>query len=268
MEQQSEAEKAAITNKLFDCAEAPIKEWIAEFIGEDPSVVFNDYTDDVDLIGFQENDKHYNAYLVTLDCDVTSNVNPELLKSSEKARKACSMLFDGTYQVFASVLQVVKKRFFDQLRNLRPMFDEPTMSFKLIRINGAAAQLKAALEQKAKAITFLAEAKDPLSVENQEKVDSFINGLNDIIVKNSKEVLDAEESICIETNKKLETYDKLCIVVEESNADGEGVNGMLDSGDLENADKLLSRLPTFGLNYQDPDEENYIDKLKKEYEVN
>ncbi len=262
MEQHSEAEKAAITNKLFDCAEAPIKEWIAGFICEDPSVVFNDYSDDVDLIGFQENDKHYNAYLVTLDCDATTNVNPELLKASEKTRKACSMLFDGTYQVFASVLQTVKKRFFDQLRNFRPVFDEPTMSFKLIRINGAAAQLRAALEQKSKAITFLAEAKEPLSAENQEKVDSFIKGLNELIVKNSKEVLDEEEVLCVETNKKLETYDKLCIVVEESNTDDEGGNS-----ELENVNKLLSRLPVFGLNYQDPDEENYIDKLKKEYDV-
>ena len=29
----------------------------------------------------------------------------------------------------------------------------------------------------------------------------------------------------------------------------------------------MKRLPEFGMKYQDPDEENYIDKLKKEQDI-
>ena len=48
--QQNDAE---IINMYFNYAEAPIKEWLAEFLNKSVEEVFPDYVDKTDLIGFE-----------------------------------------------------------------------------------------------------------------------------------------------------------------------------------------------------------------------
>lgn len=253
----SDEEQANLITKLFNCTETPIKEWISKFINEDVSYVFSDYVDDSDVIGFQENDKHYNAYVVTLDNNTDKQIDDNLLKNSEKTRKACSMLYDGVYQVFAAVIQTCSEEFHGKLKSLRPIFDEKTMSFKLLRINGKASQLQLAIEQKEKISKMLSNPNLTLNDDQYNSISNAINNFNSIITTVTPDILNIEELECKEVNVKLNNYDKLYIVVEES-----------DDVDADNIETSLRRLPVFGLSYQDPDEENYIDKLKKEYDLN
>jgi len=253
----SDEEQAEIITKMFNCTESPIKEWIATFLDAEVKYVFTDYVDNSDVIGFQENDKHYNAYVVTLNHDTTSQVNPELLKNSEKTRKACSILYDAVYKVFPSVAPTCSDEYLNMVVGLRPIFDEKTMSFKLFRINGKSAQLQLALEQKYKIMELLSKSESELTIDQKAGIDNSLKKIDDIIKNNTKQVLDDDELICNLTNNKLETYDKLYIVVEEC-----------DENNQENMETSMRRLPVFGLSYQDPDEETYIDKLKKEYTIN
>lgn len=254
MDHKIDEEEAAIITKLFNCTESVIKEWIAEYLDKSPSDVFDDYVDDPDVIGFQENNKHYNAYVVTMK-NTTSLVDSKLLKNSEKARKACSMLFDGVYKVFSSVIQT-STEYKEQIQGLRPVFDESSMSFQLKCINVKAEQLKIAVDQLHKTRAYLCSSKTELINDQLESIKNSIKLYSDIIKSNTTEVLNAAEEECKKTNERLATLNNLCIAIED-----------VDDQDIDNLETSMRRLPTFGLQYQDPDEENYIDKLKKEYSV-
>lgn len=252
----TEEEQQAIVNKLFDCTESPIKEWIASYFNVPVEEVFCDFVDDSDVIGFQEGSIHYNAYVVTLSSESKKHVDEELIKHSEKTRKACSMLYDGVYKSFAAIIQTASEKYKDFVANLRPIFDEHTMSFKLVYINGKAAQLKIAIDQRNTIFKTLNNEQTTLTEQQKQDIGKILTTVESIIKQNTIEVLNEEELYCVEINNKLDNYDKLFIVVENA-----------EDAYEENLETSLSRMPDFGIQYQDPDEETCIDKLKKEYDV-
>jgi len=243
-----EEERANFINKFFDCAEAPIKEWLAEYVEKDVLDVFPDFKDVVDVIGFQHDDKHYNAYLVAMPSGTDSLVPKSLLLTNEKAKKACSMLYDAVLQVFMAVVNSSTETIF---KSLIPRFDESKMAFYLTRVNLKAMQLQTANQQNVQIRKFLEESKESITPEHEEALINTLKQIAEIFKTNTKEILDAEEKACVAENKANTNKPWMHIVVEEANE----------------LDESLKRLPTFGLQYQDPDEETYIDKLKKEYDV-
>lgn len=256
---QTEEEKAIFTEKCFNCTESPIKEWLAEFLNEDVSIAFTDYTDSVDEFGFQDDEtkKHYNVFVVTGNPEMSSNVDLELLKRNEKARAACTMLFNAVHQVFVAVASTVTEEFSDKLMAIRPEFDPEHMAFYLRRINMSASRLHAMMAQKRQLDAYLATNDiSKLTDEQMTHVNKAQAGIDKVLAECTKEVLDAEQSLCDTMNPQLKKLSWLYLVTEESSSNPE---------DLEAS---LGRLPTFGLTFQDPNEETYIDKLKKEYAVN
>lgn len=252
-------EQAAYSQKFFDYAESPIKEWIAGYLKQEVTEVFPDYVDEADIIGFMSKKKHYKAYVVPMPHDTQSLVDKNLLKNSEKMRKACSILFDAVREVFMAVVGSIEDPKLDYLKGFMPVFVEDKMAFHLLRVNRKAMQLQAADTQRKQIERFLQTAKETgVSEEQKSMIQESLNKINEVFTANTKEVMDAEEQACKLSNEDIKTsgVDWLHIVVEETDPD-----------DQELEQESMKRLPTFGLQYQDPDEENYIDKLKKEHDI-
>lgn len=278
-------ERAAYTEKFFNCAESIIQEWIAEFFDKPTIELFPDYQNESDVIGFMIDSTQYTAYLVTMPCDTENLVDMELLNKQDKARKACSMLFDAVREVFMAVtgtLTEARATPAPELGNtpessttpelgntpsntpapeldtniiagLMPVFDENKMAFHLVRVNRKAMQLQAAQNQRTNIIKFLQEAKEgEISDEQQESINNGLVELGKVFTSITKESLDAEEALCNTINEKIKEKTWLHIVLEEADPD-----------DADILNSSMKRLPMFGLQFQDPDEENYVDKLKK-----
>ncbi len=254
------AEKAAYTDKFFSCAESIIQEWVADYLQKPIRELFNDYQDESDVIGFMYNKKHYSAYLVTMPYGTESLIDKHVLDADEKAKKACSMLYDAVREVFMAVTgSLAESKSYSQteinnIRSLMPVFTESTMSFHIVRVNRKAMQLQAANMQRIQLLNFLQNAPtEGVTEEQKDAIQKSLDELSKILTDNTKEVLDAEEMVCKEINEKNKTGNMLHIVLEES-----------DLNDIESLNQSMKRLPMFGLQFQDPDEENYIEKLKRE----
>jgi hypothetical protein len=245
----------AIAEKLFDCAESVIQEWIADYFNADISDIFDDYSDISSVIGLTHADKQYNAYVVTMDVGTASLVNADLLKDSEVVRKTCSMLFDGVYHVYSSLAMTAKDEYRERLRGLVPKFDETTMSFHLTHINVKAAELQAADEQN-KRIRELVQSGVELTDEQKSSLINSAAAIKDVMMRNTREVLDAAEAECLRLNE-LPHNEALYIVVEEAS----------DDNIEERLEESMCRMPAFGTMYRNPDESNFIEDLKKEHGV-
>jgi len=250
----TEEEKAALINKFFDCTEAPIKEWLADFTKIDVRKLF-DYADINDVIGFEHESEYYTAYVVTMDAGSPSMVDPELLKKSEKARKACSMLFDAVQKVFSAVTSTVAENYKDPVQDVVPMFVEEKMAFHLWRINRKAMQLQAASEQNNSIRNYLENTKEELSPENKEALQNTMKVIKKVFEENTQAVLEEQEVICKALNERIKSYTWLHIVIEKS-----------DENKTEHISESMKRLPTFGIPFHDPEEETLIERLKREHQ--
>lgn len=258
------AEQAAYTEKYFSCAESIIQEWIAEYVKKPVKELFSDFSGESDMIGFMANNKHYSTYLVTMPPDTNSLVDKQVMKAQEKARKSCSMLYDAVRTVFMAVTgslaesKTLPDDQMDNIKSLMPMFVEDKMAFHLVRINSKAMQLQAANMQRMQIQKFLQSAAEKgVTQEQKDAIQKSMDELAKIFGANTKEALDAEEALCKSTNEEIKKYNWLHIVLEESDPDN-----------IEMLNESMKRLPMFGLQFQDPDEENYVDKLKKEHGCN
>ena len=242
-----------IANKLFDCAESVIQEWIADYFGVEIKEIFNEYDDNSNVIGFTHNNVQYNAYLITMEPGCERLVDDALIRECEDARKTCSMLFDGVYHVFSALAATAKTAYKDQLRGMSLKFNEPTMTFQLIYINLKAAELQAANDQNNK-IRDLIQRGDDLNDEQKSALLNSVAKIKAVMLENTREVLDAAELECREKNNAMPKQ-LLHIAIEE--ADEENKHERIEEG--------LSRMPAFGTQYRNPDETNFIKELNKAY---
>ena len=246
----------AIAEKLFDCTEAVMQEWIADFFGVPVEEIFDDYTDTSSVIGLTYAGKQYNAYLVTMDKGTTSLVSADLLKNSEDVRKTCSMLFDGVYQVYSALAMTANQDYRERLRAMMPKFEEQSMSFQLIHVNARAVELQIANDQNNK-LRNLMQSGEELSDEQKSSLLNSVAAIKEVMLRNTREVLDAAEVECRKLNAENQHNLSLHIVLEEAGEDNE--EDRIEEG--------LSRMPDFGTRYHNPDESNFIEDLKKEYSV-
>lgn len=264
----AEEEKKKMMDKFFNYAEAPIMEWLSEFINVKPELAFPDYCDDSDDIGFRYKDKQYTAYLISMGPDESSKVDSKLIENSEDVRKACSMLFDAVQVVLPSVIFTADKEYADALKGLHCIFDEKTMSFKFVVINieeykkiNAVKQYKQLHDTKTLFEQKMAESEltgDVLSNVKAQlfKIDELMLKAKKVYEETTEEMLAADEKRCELVNEKIKTANRLYVVVEES-----------DSSDDHTLLESLKRLPTFGTMYQDTEDVSFIDMLKKEYDL-
>ena len=251
-------EKKKWAMKYFDYAESTVKEWIADFLEEDPNCLFDEYNEETDVISTKENNKIYTFYLSTTEETKTPNFNitEEELKSSEKIRKAASVMYDSVYTTYGPIVKTMINSGY-KMENIFPEFVENGMYFRFsmfnnleVKKNNATSQLLQIGEQIKKI-----NGKEG---EEFEKIRSQLVGIQNEQLNIANGILDNDiknlEKVCIKKNLELKEGPFLYIC---------------GGPDIEVKDNVkYKRLPQFGLKYQDPDEETYIDTLKKEYNVN
>ncbi len=253
-EQQREYER--ITNMQFSCTQSVIQEWIASYLELDVDEVFPDYTVESDVIGVKIGNTQYNGYVVTLPYDMESQVDMKFMKENENISKTCSLLYDAVYIVFSSVLHTIQDKYKPRVLSLRPSFNENNLNFNLVYINIKAETAKQILEQRINIAKYLEKCeKEHVLIEDSqmEIINKKIEEFNKILLNISEDDMKNEEIKCMLENEKLKQFDRLFICIDET------------TSDVLNADDpsfLLSRLPEFGLKFQDPDEPTLIDIIK------
>jgi len=261
---EEEIERSRIIDKFFDVYEAVTQEWLSNYLQMLPTDAFPDYDGDTcGEIGFQEEKSglHYKTYAISMPAGKKSFVDSNLLLNSEKARKACSMMYDGAFQVFLPVSSTITDTYASQMKGLQIRFMEKHMAFKLFRINTAAYERAQADQQKQNLLNAMIEIPEktgkPLDAATEKKITDLIEQVDAVINRLTIDVIEKEQKEADELNKKLEEFDWMYVIVEQ-----------VDESDIHPEVQLdvLKRLPVVG-RLNDLDEDHIAD-IKKEYDVN
>lgn len=259
----AEAEKQKWSAKYFDFSESAIKEWIADVFGEEPETLFDDYTGEADVLNIKSGDDSYTLYLTPFPPnDPAFGISKTELMEDKEIQRASSMMYEAVYTVYAPVAKTMSSMV-HLVEDVFPMFDEKEMCFKLVAMNAPymkRMQLEKTFEEVEKQAARLAAVPESeLSKETVQELESkleavraeTIAGINEI----TNDICKAAQDMCNERNAKFDEGSKLYVCLEKNK---------------EDIDEELKhkRLPQFGLKYQDPDEEDYIDRLKKEFNIN
>jgi hypothetical protein len=253
------AEKHKWKLKYFDYGETPIKEWVAETLGEDVDTIFEDYVEDSDVLSVECQGKFYTFYLAIFPATVPAfNATNSDLMANEILKRATSMMFDAVYTVYAPVVKTMYSMGY-KMEDIFPKFDNVNMCFEFCMVN------KPKME-KQQIVNTLANISEQLSratqvnIDDDEKKEKVAEYTAQLIKMQTEElaklhlitdeICDERELLCDDVNKKFQDGVKLYIC--------------LDIDKPKDDDQVMKRMPKFGLEYQDPDEENYIDKFKKE----
>lgn len=267
MENMSKAEAAAEQKKWatkhFDFAENPVKEWIAETFGEDVDTLFDDYNEDADVLNVKSGDDSYTLYLTTTPTTSTAyTISRQQLQSDEILQRATSMMYDAVFTVFMPIVNTMTNMK-HLVEDIFPRFEESTMSFKMLSVNGPYMHRKQ-LEQTLKEInTQTLRLKSIVTTdENIDEIKKLQNKLQIALESNTEKfnsITDEEcknaQLVCDERNKTFATSTRLYVCIEKNKKDIV-------------LEQKLKRLPQFGLKYQDPDEDTYVDRFKKEHNIN
>jgi hypothetical protein len=236
------------TDAMFDYVEAPIKEWLALVFDTPVMELFSDYKSYRKSLGIKTNNASYLLYFSSVDYE-NRYLFTTLDTKDESVRKAIDVLFNALYPVYTAVVNSSTLQ--EKLLGVYPFFDEINMTFSLRAVNQyrvMASQCQNALVQchsKLSTAPIGTEYYEQL-IEAQKKV---IEGLNLC----TEEVIKKRDEELLEINNKYLNMSKLYLVVVKNCTDD---------------NEIGRRLPTFGLEFQDPDEDTYIDLLKKEQDIN
>ena len=245
--------------KFFDYAESPIQKWLALYYNEPVKVLFPDFKDESDLISVEFDGNYYILY-ITEKKSVGNSFDLTTMEKSNSIKKAASLLFDAVRNTFFPIAKTITNHK-EECSLLIPMFDDKTMSFELRAFNRLAmereqcdkelvqigVQLKRLGEQSNIKAAHKKQAAQLRKQLNEMQIRS-LEKFNSIPINKVKEM----DERCLELNKKLATSQRLYMILGKNAKPTE--------------DTVAKRLPAFGLSYQDPDEDNYIDKLRDELE--
>jgi hypothetical protein len=264
---EAETEKKRWTEKYFDYAEAPIKEWIAEVFEEDVVDLFDDYSNNSDILNVNPSDHNnknvYTFYLTPFPVSQPAfNLTKKELLADKDLKRASSMMYEAVYTAYMPIASTMsdKKHL---IEDAFPRFDESTMSFILMAMNGPflkRQKLEKALLEVAEQFKRLkcvpdSDASAEMVADLEAKLDTVRVETEAELIKLTDDVCRKAQIECDNRNKKFVESSRLYVCVECNKQD-------------ISVDDKLRHMPQFGLKYQDPDEENYIDKLKDEYGVN
>jgi hypothetical protein len=262
-------EKHKWAMKYFDYAENPIKEWISDLLDEDITAIFDDYTEDSDILSVEDQGNYYTLYLTAYPEKTPSfHASKDDLMNNKIVNKSTSMMFESVYTVYAPVVQSMSSMK-HKLENIFPKFDEKLMCFYFSMVNSAAAKRQQVHKNLIKISDQFKQLREVNTIDSDEKINNERNEQKvelekQLILMQTEElenlsklgddVCDKEEEECKRMNEIYKNSSKLYICLDMNKTD-------------QDNEQVMKRMPKFGLNYQDPDEDNYIDKLKKEYEI-
>ena len=242
-------EKKKWAMKFFDYAENPVKCWISNYLQEDTEFIFNDYKDEVDVITTEYNGYYYTFYFSTISNEDSPNfdISDDDFKNSTKLRQAASILYDAINTVYMPIVSTMSNMS-HKMENIFLEFVEKNMCFRFTMVNNLL-------------------MKRNFYIKSLQKIEKEISKKNE----NYNELLSNRESIVIELNNiedsDVKALDEECKIMNKKLQDGPFL--YIHAGKNEDIKKEIKykRLPEFGLKYQDPDEDNYIDMIKKEYDI-
>lgn len=263
--QEQEEEKLKYDMKKFDCADNPIKEWLSTITNIPGEELFDDYNTEGDILRIEIGSNHYSLLLSSNPKRIGQLVNGSAFKikhekmmKNEKyleLRRATSLLYDAVRLVYTPVVCVMKK-LRDKFNTTYVEFDEQHMCFSIRAVN------KLAIEKKQNNATLykIHENFNKISHLNTPEADNLRSQLLDLQAKTIKVLNNL-------TEEKIQEQNEYCKQLDEELKDAPKLYIILDKNVKPDDSVIMKRLPTFGLMYQDPDEENYIDILKKELDV-
>jgi len=216
----------------------PMQEWIAESLDQNPAELFNDYDVDAnsDVIGYMVKDTHYITYVVP-SCELDSQVNPDL--ADDNYRKSVGIVLAMIPHVFQAVMKNISNANVIYPL-LRPQFNLEKFAFELVLHSDVVFNYVQSIRdyQVCRDEEDEEDDEDGSKALALERISTYIKSLDQTTINDHTEL--------IKNTVLKKVY--LHIVAEE------GIDEEIGT----------SRLPEFGLTYQDVDEESYIDKLKKE----
>lgn len=232
---------------MFDYAEAPVKKWLALAFDKPLIELFPDYKEHRESIGISSNGDSYVCYFSPVNDNrryiFTANDTKEL-----PIKKTIDILFNALYPVYTAVVSSCELN--DKLIGVYPYFDESNMTFTLRAVN----QYRIMLSQCQNALDQCAK-KMALAEPNSEYYDQLANARTKVldgINLCTEEVICKRDAELVDINNNYALMPRLHLIV---------IKNCLDE------DEIGKRLPTFGLEFQDPEEDNYIDILKKEQNI-
>lgn len=251
--QDAAEEKYRWAMKYFDYAEQPIKQVLSRYMADKHGV--DCPTDcEYDVLGFEQSGQSYKMYLSTDGTEAMTMTDHEL-GTNPKIQEAAAILYKAMQTAFMPVLNTIyggnSQEIKDDISHLTMKFDETGNCFYLQKIN------RLAMEQQQISNMILdilnEENKHGPSHPNAQKLGEYklelitrYNKINQDTVDYRQNIADAFNSNVV--NQQYRVYMCLSQVAEQ--------------GDL-----AMKRLPSFGMPYQDPDEETELDKFKKENAV-
>ena len=256
--------------KYFDYAELPVKRWIADYLGHPASALFDRCEQtETDGIIFENNGKYWKVYLEHRPGDnMAFDIKPWL--NNEKFNNAMKMIMDAFQLVYMPVImtitypdpalktyiELVAPKFNPQLMRVELMpvsYEE----MKFLGLKNRLLQINQTNDQIAKVMEKKLDLKNPevlrnfnLMKEEQGKIAAEKSRLEADIAAVDHEKIKEQRAKLPEISAKLLNHKKLYIVLEEYRHD---MNNQL----------VQKRLPVFGHQYADPDDETWREKLEE-----
>ena len=284
--------------KYFDLAETPIKEWIADYLEEDPEVLFEDYKETYDIISTEADGQYYTFYLSTddstddntdelkLDDSTDSNIDSNIDKlklddntdndiddnTSELKLNDNLPYFNVTKRIIQRSLNI-KHAVGSLLQSVYTVY--PAVSKTMVnlkhRIEGIMPEfvehdmyfrlkmINIPYAKKQQALQPIPEIQEQLrKIENVETPE--VNKIRQQLSDLYNEQLNKFNSI---SEQEVSDAEKQCKLENEKLKHGPFLYVHANKNNHLDNDIIYKRLPQFGLRYQDPEDETLIDKLKK-----
>lgn len=257
--QEEIEEKKKWALKYFDYAEDPIKEWIAAQLEETVDILFDDYKQMSDIISTEIDKVYYTLYLTPFPSELRNgtafNLSKEQFRTMPKLQKAASKMFEAVYTVFPPVIKTMTNMT-HRLEDVFPEFDEDLMCFRFRMVNKYEIIKNQAIQMLDKIRDQFERIKD----KEGEEFEKISEQLKSLQIEQINKLNGISASDCSAQEEK-------CGLANESFNKGARLYMVLDVNVKPDDDVIMKRLPDFGLKYQDPDEENYIDRYKREQQI-
>lgn len=253
--------------KYFNYAETPIKEWIADILEESVDVLFDDYTGESDILFMTSNSEYFKCYLSTESLHEDPDrdnivVGMDEFRKNHDFTKSASVLFDAVMAVFKPITHTMSN-LKSRMQFTFPSFNEKYMRFEMNDVNHLRYEKQGALDNIAKAKELIDKIKDKTEKEftdiltqlNTKQIEYFtkFNSIKDIDII-------ARDEECKLQNEYYNSRKRYLYIIIEKNTK------IIDKESIEKEmDTIMNRMPEFGTKWEDPEEENTIDRFKKEY---
>lgn len=238
--------------RFFDYAEAPIKEWLAEYLEEDVECLFADYKEHSDVLSVESDGDQYTFYITPHKNpdEKTFDIDEKRFKGDVALRKATSIIFDAVKTVYMPVMTTIL-RFSNKVNSLAPAFDEKNMRFYLTMVNKPLMKRKEAL----KPMGEIEHQLQRLKGCTEEKANELRSQLHEV----KRQRLQMYAAV---TDDDVKIADGECKRLNELLVNGPYLYICAECNIEPDEEHIVRRLPHIGVRYEDPDSNTLVEQLK------